>query len=291
MWFNRIGSFPFGGVFYDAPDAGSGGGSDFGGTPDGGGSSGDGGPPTTPAEPTVYDLKDDALVRVNGQGEPVKFSAIRGFQSQWTKASQEAARLKQQLTERDNRLRQIEQAQQQERQRQAAGQSQDFYSQLRQAPYLTGEDAAGFFERIESGWETRDKISLALVKKVQDLERTLSGLNESHVGSQFDSKIQRWVGELGLPPEASDLAKEIYLAYEGDDLDNEFPTILRNRWEQMVRVIQASQAAKVAANRKQPFIPGKGGGTGPSRGLQLDPRMSASQVADELWPMFQESDT
>jgi hypothetical protein len=146
------------------------------------------------------------------------------------------------------------------------------------------------FERIEQTNATRDQVSLAIVKRLQQMEKILGGLNESHVGSQFDGKIQRWVSELGLPPEASDLAKEIYLAYEGDDLDNEFPTILRNRWEQMVRVIQAQQQAKVAANRKQPFLPGRGGQTGPSRALQLDPRLTPAQMADELFHLFSEPD-
>jgi hypothetical protein len=282
--FNRIGFLAFG-VFFDAPDSGSG-----GGAPDGGADFSGGGDPNPPAEPTVYEVDDDTLIKPKGSDKPVKYGEhFRGFQSQFTKASQEAARLKRELQARDERLRQIE-AQQQQAARQNQGPAQDPYGTLRQAPYLTGQDAADYFERLEGNFQTRDQISLALVKKVQQIERILGGLNESHTGQQFDSKINRWVQELGLPTEATDLAKEIYLAYEGDDLDNEFPTILRNRWEQMVRVINAQQQAKVAAARKQPFLPGRGGTGSPSRPLQLDPRMSASQIAEELFPLFAEDD-
>lgn len=272
--------------FYDAPDAGGGGGSDTSFQGDSGG-----GDPSPAAEPTVYEVSDDSLIKLPGQEKPVKFGEhTRGFQSQFTKASQEAARLKRELEQRDQKLRQYE-AQQQQFQRQQQGQGQNrprLSDQLRGMNYLDGEAAATMAEAFEGEIRQRDQILLAALQKVAAMEKTLNTLNESHVGASFEGKINKWLGEIGLPPEAADLAKEVYLAYEGDDLDYEFPQILRNRWEQLQRVFAATQQQKIQAAKKQPFLPGRGGGTGPSRPLQLDPRLSAAEVADQLWPMFAE---
>lgn len=286
MLFNRIGFFSGFDCLYDAPgDTGGGGGGNLDGNL--GGSD-----PNLPAEPTVFDVSDDSLIRVNGRQEPVKFGEhFRGFQSQFTKATQEAARLKTQLAERDQRLADIQRQQaaaQQQGQRQSN--QPDIIQQLRQMPYLDGEAAAGLADNIAGQIRQRDQILLATLQRMQQMERTLSTLNESHVGASFDGKINRWLQEGGYPPEAADLAKEIYLAYEGNDLDSEFPQIFKQRWEQITRLLDAQRAAKVQANRKPAFVPGRGGVAGPSRPLQLDPAADAKSTADKLWDSLQSGD-
>src|SRR3954469_13675397 len=66
--------------------------------------------------PEAFELNDDALVRVKGSDQPVKYGEhFRKFQSQFTKASQEAARLRKELDAERQSRQQFEQ----ERQRSA----------------------------------------------------------------------------------------------------------------------------------------------------------------------------
>ena len=63
--------------------------------------------------PTVYDIPDDnALIRVKGAKEPVKFGDYsRGFQAQATRAAQEAANLRRELQAERSRREQFERQQ------------------------------------------------------------------------------------------------------------------------------------------------------------------------------------
>lgn len=248
---------------------------------------------TSTTTPSAIELADDALIQIKGQNKPVKFNEyVRGFQSQFTKASQEAARLKAALQEREDRIKRYED------ERNRAGQQQqsqkpgnDVYAQLEALPYLSGKDARAVVETIQGAITQRDQVLIATLKKLQTMERALNGLNENHATQSFDSKISRWLQDGGYDPGYSDLAKEIYLAYEGDDLDTEFPQIFASRVKQIEDLITARNAAKVSAARKTPFVPGKGGNTGPSSPLKLKPNASPQELADELWEQIQTSET
>lgn len=239
---------------------------------------------TAPAEPSIIDLSDEnSLIKIKGSEKPVKFGDhVRGFQAQFTKASQKAAQLERALAEREERLRQLEAAQ-----RSAPSGQQDVYEALRALPYLSGEDAVQVVQSIGEQLKQRDMVLLAALKQMQALQNVVKGLNESSTTAQFDAKISRWLEEGGYPPEAKDLAKEIYLAYEGDDLDQEFPAIFHARWTQIENAIEARRAQKVAAARKQPFVPGRGGQAGPSKPLAIPANASAKEVSNLLWDSLQ----
>lgn len=258
---------------------------------DNGVSAGDGGgaPLDAPAEPTVFDLKDDSLIRVNGADKPIKYGeAFRGFQATATRAAQEAARYKAQIAQYEARERQLE-AQRQAEARQRAGQGRvDALEALRQLPYLDGATAANLRETIAGEIQQRDQVLLAALTRMQQMEKVLEQLSNSHTGAAFEGKISNWVKSLGLPPEAAEAAKVFYLAHEGDDLDDQFPDMFRAHWENQQRIFEAQRQAKITAAKKQPFLPGKGGGAGPSKPLALDPRLSAMEVADQLFPLFRE---
>lgn len=241
---------------------------------------------TDSSAPDVYDLTDgERLIRVKGSDKPVKFSDhVRGFQSQFTKASQEVSRLKQQIAERDRQIQAHQQAvQQQQSQPSNTQNSNDVYGQLRALPYLSGERAAEVIEGISGQFQQRDQILLAALKQMQQMQKIVMNLQENHTGAAFDAKISNWLKEGNYPDGLNDWAKELYLAYEGDDLDQEFPNILAKRWSEVQKAIEASKAAKVNAARKVPFIPGKGGNTGPSKQLEIKPDASPSEIADLLW--------
>jgi len=249
------------------------------------GSSSAGATSIPPAEPNVFDLSDEnALIRVKGSDKPVKFGEhVRGFQSQFTKASQKAAQLEKDLHQERQLRQQHEQALNQAKQHGGQQQQGDVFQALRALPYLTGEDAVTVVQSIAQQIQQRDVILINALRQMQQMQQTVRGLHESSVGSGFDTKIAGWLQKGGYPPEAADLAKEIYLAYEGDDLDNEFPQIFANRWNQVEKLFEARRSAKIQANKRVPFLPGKGGQGTPSKALEVKPNASAREVADQLW--------
>lgn len=238
---------------------------------------------TTPAEPQVIDIPDEnALVRVSGSDKPVKYSEIgRNFQAQFTKASQRAAQLERELAQE----REARQRYENERQRAQQGQNQepDIFAQLRELPYLSGEAAATVVQTISQQVRERDKVIYALANKIQQMDGRLGGLYENHTNQSFDTKINKWVTDLGYGPEAAEIAKEIYLAYEGNDLDQEFPRIFQERMKQLENLFEARKRNALERARRQPFVPGQGGKAGPSAPLQVRGDMSPKEFAEQMF--------
>jgi hypothetical protein len=238
--------------------------------------------PSQGAAPTVYDLADDSLVRVKGGKEPVKFADhVKGFQSQATKASQEAARLKRELEARDARIREFEQRQQLAARPQ--GQQPDVYDSLRQLPYLTGEDAVQVVQQIGQQIQQRDQVLLGALKQLQAVQRLVQGMHEKSATADFEGWIGKYLTDNGYSADYADIAKEIYLAYEGDNLRDEFPAIFAARIEGLRKAFEAERQAKLRAARPQPFVPGKGGNAGPSKPLQFKGNETSAEIADALF--------
>lgn len=262
-----------------APDSG-GGGSNVAGTPN-----------TAPADPQVIEIPDDnAMVRVKGLEKPVKFSEIRGFQSRWTQESQKRAQLEKAVQERDARIKQYEQERLRASQQQQ-GQRPDPFAQIRELPYLNGEQAAQVVQSISQQMNQRDQLIIGLARELQRTQQIVQQLHGSHSSSAFESKIDRFLSEGGYDPAFKDLAKEIYLAYEGDDLDTEYPSILAKRIEQVEAAIEAKKRAALERNRPARFVPGKGGNAGPSNPLQIKPDASPKDIAEQLWATMQNDGT
>lgn len=281
MFKSRLGFFGIALPLYDDLSDGSG-----GGAPQNDGQA----PAAASDAPTAIDVSDDTLIRVKGSDKPVKFGEhARGFQSQFTRASQEAARFKRELEqERATRAR-FEQ--EQRRSQQPQGQPQDPYAEVETLPYLTGQQAANLLRQQGKASYERDQVLVAALRKMQAMESTLQRLNTTHVSGAFDGKIQKWLVDGGYPPEAADLAKEIYLAYEGDNLDEEFPQLFAKRFEQIERIVEGRRMAKIRAARPQPFIPGRGGQASPSKPLEIKADASPKEMADQLFNLFGESGT
>lgn len=244
--------------------------------------------PSQPDTQSAFEVSDDSLIRLKGSDKPVKFSDhVRGFQSQATKAAQKAAALERQLQERDAKLQALQQAQRQQPQQQS---SEDIYADLRQLPYLTGEDAVSVVESIGQQLRQRDMVLLGALKQMQNMQRILGTLGDQYTTQSFEGKIAGFIKQGGYDPGYTDFAKELYLAYEGDDLDEEFPQILANRIKQIETIMEGKRRA-AANQRRQPFIPGKGGNANPSKPLQLKANASAREIADEMWATMNHNET
>lgn len=245
---------------------------------------------------------DDTLFTPPGAKAPVKYGEwYRGLQSRLTKASQEAAEYKRAQAEQ---ARQIEAAKDQlaryeayirNQQTTQAGSPLDKYKTL---PYLTGEDAYSLAEQLKQEYgvygqelSKRDQILTILAQELLNLKQGFGSVQNERASASFETKIGNWVKELGLPPEANDLAKEIYLAYEGPDLDAEFPSILRNRWEGLQKLFRQTESKRIAEARQRPFVPGKGGEATTAKPLDIKPNATSREIAEMLFPLLQGSET
>ena len=254
--------------------------------------------PNLGTAPTVVDISDDTMVRFPGAKDPVRYGDhYKGFQSEFTKRAQEASTLRaekikltQQLADQQRRL----QAQQGQQQRPEPQQSKlaALAGELKSLTYLNGEQAARVVDHVMQEIQgyagelnKRDMALTLMYRQMKQMGVTLNQLHSQHTNTEFDSKIARFVKENGLPEKATGWAKKLYLAYEGDDLDQEFPKILKEEWEGIGGVIRASEKERVEAARRQPFVPGKGGNGSPSLPLKQDwARKSAREISDALWP-------
>lgn len=236
--------------------------------------------------PKPIELKDDTYVVDPKSGKPVKYSEYnRTFQSQFTRASQEAARYKQELLNERAQREAIERANQQNRQN---GPPQEgIYDRLKSLTYLSGEQAAEVVQSIGQELHKRDQILTLLTKELLNVKQIAGNLHGQSTTQQFGNKINQWVTEAGYDPKApgmTDLAQEIYLAYTGDDLDEQFPRIFTERLKQMEAIYEARRQAAIQKARGGPFLPGgRGGNASPSRPLEIDPKANPRQIADALW--------
>lgn len=270
-------------------------------TPAGGGSN-------TPAggalnTPQVYDLSQDSMVKLPGAKDPVKFGDYyRGFQSEFTKAKQAAAKA---ATELANQKAQLDDYRRREAAfngRQAPAQRenplQTLAGQIKSLTYLSGEDASRVVESItqqigqyDQALAKRDQAINLMYQQQQRMMQALNQVTQRNTVGDFETKITGWCKEVGLPDDARDFAKALYLAHEGDDLDQEFPTILKNYWTKLNGSFTASRQRQAQEARNRPFVPSKGGVGSPSRPLDIKPNASAKEIADMLFPLMDSNET
>lgn len=271
-----------------------------------------GGSPQLEQTPEAIDLSDDSFVRIPGQQKPVKYGDhVKSLQSDYTRKTQEAAARQQALEAREkawtserqqqeNYLKNLT-AQLLEKANKGGGNQADPYEAIAKLPYLDGQTAANLLRAIqEKGFGTvttaireRDEVIKGLYNELHAMKNQFQTFQGSNATQQFESKISKWVSDGGYPPEAVDLAKEVYLAYEGDDLDNEFPQIFKARWEQLQSVFSGIQRKRVDDARRPKFpFAGKGGQGTAGKGIQpLKGNESAKQASDILWDLMQEDKT
>jgi len=257
---------------------------------------------------SAIDLSDDHLVRYGNQKEPVKFGELfKQRQSNFTRNEQRLARERENWQrERDawNQTKQSEEMQLKQlasellsRQNQGRqGNKDDLLSKLESMQWIDGKTAANMFREIqEKGFGNvaqaigqRDKLIEALYSKVVNLSKNYETLNSVHTQRGFESKISKFVSDTGLPAKATNFAKALYLAYEGDDLDEEFPEILTNAWNEQLSLIREMDKERVDQARRSPFkLPGKGGNGVAGKPVSLKGDESAKETTDFLWEFIQ----
>lgn len=249
------------------------------------------------------DLNDDSMVRIPGQDQPVRYGDLyKRLQGDYTKKTQAAAAAEKKLRadqqawqqsrqQQEDSLRSTAAALLQRQQQGNAPAGGDFMAKLEAAPYLDGKTAAQILRTIQTegfgnvvkAIQDRDTVMTQQNSRIVQLERIVQQLSGVHQGSALDSRIGAVLKDLDIPEEAADWAKEIYSAYEGDDLDEQFPQILQERWTQLEQLQRRRNQARVDANRRQPFLPGKGGNGTAAKPIQMRGDENAREMADLLW--------
>lgn len=258
---------------------------------------------STQATPTVRDFTDDDLVRIPGQEQPVKYGELyKRLQADHTKKSQEVSKLQKAL-EKQQKEWDTTRAQQESYLKNLAASllnkketpTEDPFRALESLSFLDGRTAAQLARTIQTqgiqpiigAIQERDQIIRTMYQNMLQLQNVVQELNSRRADQDFDGKISKYIKDLDLPEEVADLVKEVYLAYEGDDLDDVFPDIMRSRWEQITAAVNAANKKRAEAARKKPFVPGKGGDGRPGGRVGLTGKESAAQAADILWEQLQ----
>jgi hypothetical protein len=274
-------------------------------------SSGDSGVGTGNDISAPVDISDDTMVRVPGQDDPVKYGDLyKRLQADHTKKTTAAARARDQLAVERQDLhsnhRQKEQQLQQlttqllamRNQGQNAG--PDYLSELEGREIMDGRTVAQLMRAIQDqgfgsvakAMEARDGVISQLGAQLTKVNEVVRRLASERSDTSFDRKISGWLKDLNLDDNFTDLAKEVYLAYEGDDLDDEFPEILRSRIDQVRGLFRSADKRRVDEARSAKFkFPGKGGQGSAAQAGGLKGSETSAQVADRLWEAMQGDDS
>lgn len=266
-----------------------------GGDGGGGGNAGGHLPGITGGGSGPISLTDDSLISFEGAKEPVKFGEhVRGLKSNLTKATQARAAAEKERDSYRQALQDYQTRTKQSAQQAPAGGGQaagDVFSAIAELPYLTGKDAAEVVKQIQGAISQRDQAFILIAKELQSLKGQLGGFTAKQGEADFGVKMGKFREQLGLSEDWTDWLSELYLAYEGDDLDEEFPSIAKKRIDQITQALRKGDKQKVEAAKRAPFIPGKGGQGSPSLPLQNKMKtMNARQIADSVWESMKDED-
>ncbi len=298
---------------YETPGGISGGGS--GGGPVGGGASvGSGGDSGGGAAPQHVEISNDSYIKVPGSDKPVKYSDyIGGYVSKadFTRAQQQAAAERQRLErasqEQEARFRA---AASRIMQRIGGNQGPDpnslesTLSQLESREYVDGKTAAGIVRNLvqtsvlplAQAIRQRDQALGLMFKRLQALDGTVGTIRNRTVEGDFKTRVanaKQSLTSAGFAddPVLDEMVQDFYAAYEGPDLDQELPGVIRNRLSALRNYFRALDKKEAETARHQRLgLPGKGGAAAPGRPLRKG-FQSPQQIADELWPGISGSET
>ena len=256
-------------------------------------------PSQTPSTPTAIELSDDSLVRLPGSDKPVKWGEHhKGFQSEFTKKAQAAAKLEAELKSEREARGQREQALQRlyaEYQRLQAGQHQggeaDPLAELQQLGYIDGQTAYRLAQHLQKqfgGYQTelqrRDQAILLMANRLKQLNDMVNGFSSRNAETEFEGKIGKWLDDLGYDREDwGEFARDVALSHEqGSDFDEVMPTKIKERIERAIANAESLKRKRIEAARKAPFTPGRGGQGSASKPISLAGK-SSKEVTDILW--------
>jgi len=280
---------------------------------EGGGGGGDDDRTAAEVAADLSSLDDDALIRVPDQDEPVSWKEWRANHvplSEYTKGRQELAEQRKQIDQERQRgeqflreqwaqLQQVQaqmqsQAQPQTRAEQArATRFQQVMQRLQQKGWADGKDLE---EAFDAARESVGEMLSPVQRRLQDQEDVLRLMwqhyqqMQQQVGTLGQTHSQQSIEQLFNPlreefPWANDeVFRDIYHSYEGDDLNEAFPQIVRERLSGISKSYQDYLKNKRAEAKKR-GIPSVGGRAAPS--LNVKKNLTPQEYARDVFAQLQ----
>ena len=184
--------------------------------------------------------------------------------------------------------------QQAQQQQQGATQQQTMLDQLAKMPYLDGATAAELMRRImvegiqplQQQLQQRDQALAQVYKDYKSLRDVVGKSYGKEAERDLDSRFAEIRAQQGLPDDEviREIMQDIYYSHEGDDLNQEFPEMVRKRLEALQKTFREKDRKAAEAAKKSPF-PSKGGESSPISG-KTGGYKTPQDRADELWPMI-----
>ena len=212
----------------------------------------------------------------------------KAWEGQRTQQQQQLQQYAQQLQQ------QAAAGQQAQHQQQGATQQQTMLDQLAKMPYLDGPTAAELMRRImtegiqplQQQLQQRDQALAQVYKDYKSLRDVVGKSYGKEAERDLDSRFAEIRAQQGLPDDEviREIMQDIYYSHEGDDLNQEFPEMVRKRLEALNKTFKARDRKAVETAKKSPF-PSKGGEASPLSG-KTGGYKSPQDRADELWPMI-----
>jgi len=191
---------------------------------------------------------------------------------------------------------QYQQQQQYAQQQQGGQQSQaDLINQLKEMQYLDGPTAAALMERIVNeginplgqAIQQRDQALAHMYKEYKALKGQLGTHTNAQAEADLSGRFTKVREEHQLPDEpwVNNYLQDVYYSHEGNDLNTEFPNMVRERLEVMRKGFRGLDRQAAESARKVSSFPGKGGEVAFTDG-KTGGYKSPQDRADELWPMM-----
>ena len=220
----------------------------------------------------------------------------KAWESQRSQWEQQRTQATQQLQQYAQQLQQQHATTQQQN---TQGQQQGLMQQLQQMSYLDGPTAATLVKRImdeginplNKAIQQRDQALAHMYKEYKSLKDNVGTQSSKQAEVELDGRFVQLRDEHGLPDEpwANDWLRDVYFSHEGNDLDKEYPEMVRGRLDSMRKGLRELDRRVAAEAKKSPF-PTKGGEMSPTSG-QTEAYKSPRDRADELWPMMNPGQT
>jgi hypothetical protein len=231
-------------------------------------------------------------------------------QAEYTKKTQALADdRKSWESERSQQQQQLQQYAQQLQQQAAAGQQQQrnaqqqgttqqsqdtMLDQLSKMAYLDGPTAAELMRRmmtegiqpLQQQLQQRDQALAQIYRDYKSLRDVVGKSYGKQAEQDLDTRFSEIRNEQGLPDEEviREIMQDVYYSHEGEDLNKQFPEMVRKRLDGLRKTFRDMDRKTAAAAKKSPF-PSKGGESSPVAG-KTGGYKSPQDRADELWPMI-----
>lgn len=253
--------------------------------------------------PAAWEPKDDSLIRVDGKD--VSWKQYReGYVSrdQHTAWEKNKTAAEQELIKEAQRLERLLTDANRGRGGRTNEPAADPLAEIEAMSVISGADAAKLVRSLQQNGfgpigqtiQLLQGQNAKLLERLDRMEKGFRPLADERSETQFNGRVTEALGSLGFladmskhenHAELSELAEDIYKSHEpGDDLNKEFPAILKRRVDNLRKYFRALDKAeaeeRVRNGRKFPLSGGNGTGTGSPDNVTrpLTPREIARRV-------------